>query len=110
MSGWAIDSVDVTGGFLPGLSLKLPRGLICIIGPRGSGKSTLIEAIRYTMGGLGRASRSRADLVQANLGGAITTLRTSPDAQGVAYVIRRAYKEAAAVATAEGRPLKDVDL
>lgn len=110
MPGWAIESIDVTGGFLPGLSLKLPRGLVCIIGPRGSGKSTLIEAIRHAMAGLGRASRARADLIQANLGSAITTLRTTPDSHGVSYVVRRVYKEAAAVATAEGRPLKDVDL
>lgn len=110
MPGWAIESIDITGGFLPGLSLRLPRGLICIIGPRGSGKSTLIESIRYAVSGLGKASRSRSDLIQANLGSAITTLRTAADSQGVSYVIRRAYKEAAAVATAEGRPLKDVDL
>ena len=43
MPKWFIKSVEITGGFLPGLSLQFPRGLTCIIGPRGSGKSTLEE-------------------------------------------------------------------
>ena len=40
MSKWFFKSIEINGGFLPGFSLSLPAGLTCIIGPRGSGKST----------------------------------------------------------------------
>jgi hypothetical protein len=35
---WFVEKIEITGGFLPGLSVQLPQGLTCIIGPRGSGK------------------------------------------------------------------------
>ncbi len=66
---WTIEQLEINGGFLPGLKLALPQGLTCIIGPRGSGKSTLAEALRFAMKGTTGASKSRLDLLQANLGG-----------------------------------------
>ena len=41
---WVVEKIEISGGFLPGLSVNLPQGLTCIIGARGSGKSTLAEA------------------------------------------------------------------
>src|SRR5262249_47648515 len=36
---WVIEKIEISGGFLPGLNINVPRGLTCIIGARGSGKS-----------------------------------------------------------------------
>lgn len=108
MPKWFLRSLEVTGGFLPGLALAFPRGLTCIIGPRGSGKSTLAEALRYGIGGPNRASNS--GLVQANLGGSVITIATSPDAAELGYTIRRSYKQPAALLTSEGRSVESLDL
>nr|MBC8499479.1 AAA family ATPase [Candidatus Atribacteria bacterium] len=46
--------VEINGSrgnsFFPNISLAFTENLNCLIGPRGSGKSTLIEAIRYVFG------------------------------------------------------------
>lgn len=42
-----IDRVQVEGGFLSGLDITLSTGLNVIIGARGTGKTSLIEIIRY---------------------------------------------------------------
>lgn len=108
MPKWFLKSIEITGGFLPGLSLQFPRGLTCIIGPRGSGKSTLAEALRYGIGGQTRASNSA--LVQANLNSSVITIATSPQAGELAYTIRRAFKQPAALITSEGKSIESLDL
>ena len=72
---WLVEKIEISGGFLPGLSINVPQGLTCIIGARGSGKSTLAEAVRFAICGLSSAPKPCADLVQANLaGGALVTI------------------------------------
>ena len=110
MSGWTIEAIEIGGGFLEGLSLRLPRGLTCIIGPRGSGKSTMAEAARYVLSGNSILPKARADLLQANLGGGVVALRTSPDARGEAWIIRRQYKQPASLSSSTGRVVTSVDL
>src|ERR1700679_2399850 len=68
MGMWQLESLEINGGFLPGLKLKLPPGLTCIIGPRGSGKSTLAELIRFALLGTAGSTKTRTELLQANLG------------------------------------------
>ena len=46
-----IERVEIEGGFHSGLSTDLAPGLNAIIGGKGTGKSTLIEIIRYVTGG-----------------------------------------------------------
>jgi ABC-type dipeptide/oligopeptide/nickel transport system ATPase component len=46
----AISRVQVQGGFLDGLDLVLNPNLNCIIGGRGTGKSTLLEVVRHAFG------------------------------------------------------------
>lgn len=41
--------VEVTGGFLDGLALDLHEGMTTILGSKGSGKSVLIELIRFAL-------------------------------------------------------------
>lgn len=44
-----ISHISVESGFLDGLSLPLHAGLTTLIGPKGSGKSLLIELIRFAL-------------------------------------------------------------
>jgi energy-coupling factor transporter ATP-binding protein EcfA2 len=108
MPKWFLRSIEITGGFLPGLSLQLPHGLTCIIGPRGSGKSTLAEALRYGIGGMARSSN--APLVNANLGNSTLTIVTSPPVGELGYTVRRGFKQPPSLITSEGKSIESLDL
>ena len=110
MSRWFIDSIEITGGFLPGLSLAFPRGLTCIIGPRGSGKTTLVEALRFGLGGTAGISKSGLALLNPNLSSSVITIRTSSDDDGIGYIIKRAEKQSVSLTTIDGKPISSVDL
>ena len=45
-----ISRMRVNGGFLAGLDLELSSGLNVVIGPRGVGKTTLLELMRHALG------------------------------------------------------------
>jgi predicted ATP-binding protein involved in virulence len=70
-----IKSLKITGGFLDGTKINFSNHLNCIIGGRGTGKTTVIEFIRYALNlkDDGRLSPKKwADLeklIQANLAG-----------------------------------------
>lgn len=111
MAQWAIETVGISGGFLADLSLRLPQGLICVIGPRGSGKSTLAEAIRLVLAGMPTgATKSRLDLLKANLGGSVFSLTTTPGTDRGGFTIRRTYGQTAIMTAADARPVTTVDL
>jgi chromosome segregation ATPase len=112
MATWLLNSIEIAGGFLDGLDVRLPAGpgLICIIGPRGSGKSTLAEAIRYAMGGGYAGNKQRQDLLQENIGSAVITLRATADVAASEYVISRRFRQPPSVVTQDGRALPGVDL
>ncbi|MGK3224641.1 AAA family ATPase [Enterobacter soli] len=44
-----IERLQIEGGFLDGLDLKFSKGLNVIIGARGTGKTSVIELIRYAL-------------------------------------------------------------
>jgi energy-coupling factor transporter ATP-binding protein EcfA2 len=46
----AIRHVEVEGGFLDGLSVDFANGLVVLAGARGTGKTSLIELIRFAVG------------------------------------------------------------
>jgi DNA repair exonuclease SbcCD ATPase subunit len=48
--GMIIKRVQVEEGFLDGLDINFTRGLNVLIGPRGTGKTSAIELIRYCLG------------------------------------------------------------
>lgn len=111
MAKWVIESIGISGGFLSDLSLRLPMGLICVIGPRGSGKSTLAEAIRLVLGGVpSGAPKPRLDLLKANLGGSVFSLTTTPGTDRGGFTIRRTYGQTAIMTAADARPITTVDL
>src|SRR5215469_3653294 len=107
---WLVEKIEISGGFLPGLSVNIPPGLTCIIGARGSGKSTLAEAVRFALCGLSSAPKPCADLVQANLaGGALVTITASADGSN-RYTVKRALKQSPVLLTSDGRTINSVDL
>lgn len=110
MGTWAIDTIDIAGGFLAGFSLKLPSGLTCVIGPRGSGKSTLAEALRYGLAGSAGASKSRQDLIKANLAAAAITIRTLDSDRNNGYTVKRVPAQSPILLANDGRAIESVDL
>ncbi|HEY1339748.1 MAG TPA: AAA family ATPase, partial [Bryobacteraceae bacterium] len=105
-----LEKIEISGGFLPGLAVKLPPGLTCIIGARGSGKSTLAEAMRFALCGMSSAPKHCADLVQANLaGGALVTITAIADGSNQ-YTVKRGLKQNPVLLTSDGRAINTVDL
>lgn len=63
------------GGFLDGIRLHLNEGLNVLIGGRGSGKSTVLESVRFVLGleaVTERGRRQHRDVVEHVLGSATT--------------------------------------
>lgn len=60
MNNIFIEKVQIEGGFLDGMNLELRNGLNTVIGARGTGKSTLIELIRYCLDIKGHTKESHA--------------------------------------------------
>ena len=107
---WVIEKIEISGGFLPGLSVNIPPGLTCIIGARGSGKSKLAEAVRFALCGLSAAPKHCADLIQANLaGGALVTITALADGSN-RYTIKRGLKQNPLLLTSDGSAINTVDL
>src|SRR5689334_5701990 len=107
---WVVEKIEISGGFLPGLSVQIPQGLTCIIGARGSGKSTLAESVRFALSGMSGAPKHCADLIQANLaGGALVTITGLADGSN-RYTIKRGLKQNPVLLTSDGRAINTVDL
>jgi ABC-type lipoprotein export system ATPase subunit len=100
-----IRRIKVTGGFLDGLDLSFAEGLNCVIGGRGTGKTTLLEFIRYALnlgGEVDGEIETRLDkLLKGNLNNGVVEIEfvTSDD---VVYVVKRAYKEKPMIFDASG--------
>ena len=54
--------IHLKGGFLDSQTVRFSRNLNCIIGGRGTGKSTLLESIRAAAGGEAREGLSDSDV------------------------------------------------
>lgn len=104
-----IKSIELTGGFLQGVKLEFSDGLNCIIGGRGTGKTSVLEAIRYALDRMpdvhGDKARYQAleKLLEHNLGGGSVRLEIET-ADGTSYTVTRGRGESALVINAEGRP------
>ncbi len=102
-------SLSVIGGFLDGMQCDFTDGLNCLIGARGTGKTTAVEFVRYAMDTLpdrdgdGAARRRIESLVQNNLaGGRIQVAIETRD--GLRYVVSRTAGEDPIVLTPDGEP------
>lgn len=95
----SVDKIEVFGGYLDGLSIDLSKNLNTAIGGRGTGKSTLIELIRYALGLEPKSNESQKyfkDLIKGNLGienGRVELQITSNQRYGQKYKIIKRYEE-----------------
>lgn len=100
-------SLEPTGGFLKGAKFEFVDGLNCIIGGRGTGKTTILEFIRYVLGLMpdDKASPTRARAVKAllqnNLGNGRLRLRVRTK-HGMGYLAERPWNDTAQVLNEQG--------
>jgi DNA repair ATPase RecN len=103
-----IERFRVTGGYLDEVDLELSGHLNALIGGRGTGKSTLIECIRYALGleATGKnAQKQHQELIKENLGKSkarVELVVRSSQMNGKQFTIARRYGENPVVLDAEG--------
>lgn len=104
-----LKSLSVVGGFLDGLTIDFSKGLNCLIGHRGTGKTTVLEFVRYALdefprGEAGQLCRKRVEaLIKSNLeDGRIRLAIETKD--GLEYIVDRTASGEAMVLTADGQP------
>jgi len=109
-----IRSISIIGGFLDGQSFELADGLNCIIGGRGTGKTTVLELIRWALDQMpdqGEASgryRSIHRLIEANLGTGRVSLEIET-LDHIRYRVHRTCDDDAIVLDDNGDPV-DIDI
>ena len=98
-----IRSIRFEGGILDGKRMNFSGEMNCLIGIRGSGKSAVLESLRYALGLSVPDSPDELDLkykrelVRFALGSGGKILIEAEDAQGRCYEIRRILNERADV-------------
>lgn len=104
-----IRSISIVGGFLDGSTFEFADGLNCLIGARGTGKTTILELARFAFDSLpdpdtDPSGRRRVEaLIENNLdGGRVQVTIDTKD--GLSYIVSRAADEDAIVLTADGQP------
>lgn len=102
-----IRRVQVIGGFLDGTDLELSDGLNCVIGARGTGKTTALELIRFALDALpsfqNDPERRRLEsLIAKNLQGGRVEL-TIETKEGMTYRVSRSVGESPIVLTTTGK-------
>ncbi|HET7500934.1 MAG TPA: AAA family ATPase [Kofleriaceae bacterium] len=103
----AVSRLRVTGGFLGGVELELADGLNCLIGGRGTGKTTALEFLRFGLGLMPdprtHPQRHRAidTLVKANLGGGRLSIELVTKT-GMRYTAERGAAESVQVVNEAG--------
>jgi len=113
-----IESLKVMGGYLDGINIEFSEHLNSVIGGRGTGKSTLLECIRYTLElqpiGI-NALNQHKNIIKENLGKSKArvelTIRSSK-MNGKKFTIARRYGESASVKDENGSisPFTPADL
>ena len=110
MSGKHIlKSIEITDGFLKDFKIDYSENLNCIIGPRGTGKTSLLEFTRFVLGsefpnhpGTKKVSQFES-LVENNLAGGkiILTIETK---DGMTYKVHRGINSEQIVLNKDGSP------
>lgn len=105
-----IESVRVTGGYLDGLQIDFSEHLNAVIGGRGTGKSTLLECIRYVLNlqPIGKNARDQHNkIVKENLGKSLARVELqirSSCMNGKCFTVARRYGENTSVSDENGKP------
>jgi len=98
-----IELLSITGGYLDGVHINFSEHLNSVIGGRGTGKSTLLECIRYALelDPIGKsACKQHLEIIKENIGkskGRIELVVRSSKMNGKKYTIARRYGESASV-------------
>lgn len=105
-SSHALLGLEITGGFMEGARMEFSQGLNCIIGGRGTGKTTILEFIRYIFGLMPDPKRgsnkSRAQaVVQNNLANGRIRLHFKT-LHGMRYTADRPWNDACQVLDEQG--------
>lgn len=102
-----LESAVFIGGYLGGVQIDFSEHLNTVIGGRGTGKSTLIECIRYALDitPIGRQAREQHDkVVKSNLAsGQIKLTIKSATKHGQNYQISRRYGQSPVVVEMSGQ-------
>ncbi len=96
-----IHSVQFEGGILNGQTLHFSPGLNALIGIRGSGKSSIVETLRYVLD-IPRGDRSqdikyKEDLPKHTLGSGGKITLTALDVYGQKFTVSRIFRESPTV-------------
>ncbi len=113
-----IESMKITGGYLDGVSIEFSEHLNTVIGGRGTGKSTLLECIRFALDlkCIGKnAFKQHHEIIKENLGKAKARVELrirSSKMNGKRFTIARRYGESASVKDEDGAisPFTPADL
>lgn len=93
----AIERIRFIGGYLDGLDIELSNHLNAVIGGRGTGKSTLLECIRYAFDlepKTDNAKKQHKSVIESNLGkerGMVEITLRSATMHGCRFTISRKY-------------------
>lgn len=86
--------IEFAGGFLNGQIIAFTPNLNCLIGGRGAGKSTLIEAVRYILQlPVPNDRRQRVEEMRAEVFGGCTITLQFQGPTGELYLLRRTHGE-----------------
>lgn len=103
-----IESLKVTGGYLDGVKIEFSEHLNAVIGGRGTGKSTLIECIRYALQlkPIGKnAQKQHDEIIKENLGKSkarVEIVIRSSRMNGKRFTLARRYGESTSVKDERG--------
>lgn len=99
-------SISVTGGFLDGTRFDLSDGLNCLIGARGTGKTTALEFVRFALDAMpddAAVCKRIESLVDHNLDFGRVELGIETK-DGLAYAVTRMVGEEPMVLTEDRKP------
>ena len=104
-----IKSLEVKGGFLDGLKIEFNDNLNCLIGGRGTGKTTIIEFVRYALNRMPDEDFSEDQykfidkLVRNNLGNGQLKLNIET-MDGSSYTIEKGIGDETFISDENGQP------
>ncbi|MYN04036.1 histidinol-phosphatase [Pseudoduganella sp. DS3] len=93
-----VRSIHFDGGILDGQTLHFSSELNALIGIRGSGKSSILEAVRYALdiprGEKAQDTKYKDELIRHTLGSGGKVTLTASDVYGQEFTVSRIFREA----------------